>query len=99
MAHASDIITRYHVYKDGRTGYQDWKGKPFKIECLEFGECVMYHPPGLKGRDKFENRWREGVWLGIADMTNEVIIGTDGGGNQGKRCEEAWIGKGSVEFG
>ena len=39
----------------------------------------MYNPPGRKGRDKFENRWEEGVWLGIADRTNEVIIGTSEG--------------------
>ena len=79
MAHASDSLNRYHVYKDGRTGYQNWKGKKFGKESVEFGECVMYKPPGSKGKDKFEPRWLEGVWLGIADRSLEVIIGTDKG--------------------
>ena len=79
VAHASDSITRFHVHPDGRTGYHNWKGRPFKKECVEFGECIMYNPPGRKGNDKFMNRWEEGVWLGIADRTNEVIVGTSEG--------------------
>ena len=39
----------------------------------------MYNPPGKRGQDKFENRWEEGIWLGIADRTNEVIVGTSEG--------------------
>ena len=67
------------MYEDGRTGYHNWKGKPFNKECVEFGECVMYMKQGIKGKDKFETRWSEGVWLGIADRTNEVIVGTSEG--------------------
>ena len=79
VAHASDSITRYHVYEDGNTGYKNWKGKPFSKELVEFGQCVMYLRPGSKGENKFEPRWEEGVWLGIADRTNEVIVGTKEG--------------------
>ena len=79
IAHASDTLTRFHMYADGRTGYHNWRGRPFGKEYVEFGECVMYRPPDKKGRDKFEPRWSEGVWLGIADRTMEVIIGTSEG--------------------
>ena len=44
VAHASDSITRYNLYDDGRTGYHNWKGRPFKQGCAEFGECIMYTP-------------------------------------------------------
>ena len=79
IAHASDTLTRFHVYADGRTGYQNWRGRPFAKEYVEFGECVMYRPPDKKGKDKFEPRWMEGVWLGIADRSMEAIVGTSEG--------------------
>ena len=79
VSHASDSITRYHVYEDGSTGYRNWKGKPFGKEVIEFGECVLYLKPGSKGKDKFDPRWEDGIWLGIADRTNEVIVGTSEG--------------------
>ena len=50
----------------------------------------MYKPPGTTEKDKFEHRWEEGVWLGVADRTNEVIVGTSEGGNQGEWFEETW---------
>ena len=46
---------------------------------MEIGQCVMYMPPGIRGKDKFEPRWADGVWLGIVDRTNEGIIGTEEG--------------------
>ena len=94
VAHASDSITRYHVYSDGRTGYQNWKGRPFNKECVEFGECIMYKPPGNTGKDKFENRWEEGVWLGVVDRTNEVIVGTSEGVIKVKDVKRVEFGQG-----
>ena len=79
IAHASDSLNRYHVYEDGRTGYHNWKGRPFVKESVEFGQNIMYYPPGMKGKNKFEARWQEGVWLGIADRSMEVIVGTNEG--------------------
>ena len=79
VARASDSKAHYHVHADVCTGCHAWKGRPLKKECIEFGECIMCHPPGKRGRAKLENRWEEGVWLGIADRTNEVIVGTSEG--------------------
>ena len=45
----------------------------------EFGENVWYLKAGTLGRYKFNNRWEEGVWLGITDESGESIIGTPDG--------------------
>ena len=57
MAHTSDTLTRFHVYEDGRTGYHNWRGRPFSKDSAEFGECVWYLRPGSKGQ---ENMCRDG---------------------------------------
>ena len=46
---------------------------------MEFGECVWYLKPKSKGKHKAENRWENGVWLGVRDESGEYIIGTEGG--------------------
>ena len=79
MAHASDTINRYQVHGDGRTAYHRWKGKQFNKECVEFGECVLYLKPGTRGKDKFDTRWEEGIWLGVKDRSLETVIGTNEG--------------------
>ena len=45
----------------------------------ELGECVWHLRPGTKGVEKFEVRWRDGVFLGVRDDSGEVIIGTPEG--------------------
>jgi hypothetical protein len=67
------------VYKDGKTAFENWKNRKFKGQYREFGEGVLYLRPNSKGKDKFDNRWETGVWLGIADRTGETIIGTKDG--------------------
>jgi hypothetical protein len=42
MAHASDTVNRYCVYKDGRTAFENWKGRRFNGQYREFGkECSI----------------------------------------------------------
>ena len=77
VLHAARTLNRYHVSSDGKTAYRRWKGKDFKRDIAEFGESVMYLKPGTEGRDKFCARWERGIWLGIRDETNEIIIGTE----------------------
>ena len=59
---------------------------------------IMYYPPGMKGKNKFEARWQEGVWLGIADRSMEVIVGTNDGVIK-VRCEKIWHSAGAVGHG
>jgi len=50
LAHASDIATRYHVYKDGKAAYENWKGRKLKGSYREFRDNVLYVRPGSKAR-------------------------------------------------
>ena len=44
-----------------------------------FGECVLYTPAMSAGKDKFDARWKEGVWLGVRVESGESLIGTNEG--------------------
>ena len=39
----------------------------------------MHKTPGLKGKDKMEVRWQEGIFLGVNDTSGEIRIGTGEG--------------------
>ena len=65
---------------DGKTAYERERGKKFKKELLEFGECVHYlplkHGPKLS---KLAAKWRDGVFLGVKEGSDEMYVGTDEG--------------------
>ena len=79
MRHAAFIHNKFAVGSDGRTPYERIKGKSFKKELLEFGESVLFMKPMTLGRNKFEVRWDDGVWIGIRDESGEHLIGTPEG--------------------
>ena len=76
IMYAGDLLTWLRIGKDGKTAWTRWKGRPFKKELVEFGECVLYSRPGSRGKDKLDPRWEEGIWLGVKDSSGETIIGT-----------------------
>ncbi len=45
----------------------------------EFAECVMYFPAASVGKNKFDVRWMDGVWLGIEVKSMESFIGAADG--------------------
>ncbi len=45
----------------------------------EFEECVLHAPAMSAGRDKFDARWKDGVWLGVRMESGESLIGTSEG--------------------
>ena len=73
------MMNRVQVGRDGWTSYRRLKGKEFKRDGAEFGECVMYMVLESEGRDKGESRWREGVFLGFREESGEVFMGTKEG--------------------
>ena len=46
---------------------------------MEFGEAIMFLRAKSVGRDKFDSRWEDGIWLGIREESGENIIGTKDG--------------------
>ena len=81
VEHAADLLSKYQIGDDGKTGYERWKGKRFQQEEVEFGEKIHYRE-NLKARAKqlkLEARWGEGFYLGRWWRTGEAIIGTASG--------------------
>ena len=79
MKHAADVIHRRRVGRDGRTAYKLWKGKHFNKHVAEFGEHVWFLRAGSAGKDKFNVRWEDGIWLGVINESGEKIMGTEQG--------------------
>ena len=49
----------------------------------EFGECVMFHKTlSKKHGEKLVPRWGRGIYLGVNESSQELIIGTALGGSQ-----------------
>ena len=57
--HAAASVVRYNVGKDGRTAHERWKGKKFKREVAEFGDCVWFLKPRSRGATGMAGRWSE----------------------------------------
>ena len=60
-----DVLTKYLVGLDGKTGYERLFGKSSREELLEFGEVVLWRRP--RGQDSnviVDARWETGVWVG-----------------------------------
>ena len=84
--HAAYLLTRFQVGVDGRTAYERLRGKPFRRTMLPFGECVHWMPSGRakalrlgQKLNKLESKWRDGVFLGFKESSNEYFIGTPTG--------------------
>ena len=80
VMYASSLINKFTVDTDGKTSHERCRGRKFTKTLPEFGECVMYlKTPAHKGREKLEARWESGVYLGIHDKSQELIVGTPEG--------------------
>ena len=81
VKHASAILTRYQVGKDGRTAWELTRGKPYRRKMLPFAEMVEYIPTKKSGErmHKLDARTRPGIFVGVQDRTDELIIMTETG--------------------
>ena len=78
---AAMLVSRCSTGKDGLTPYERRRGRRCRIPMVPFGEKVYYKETrGTKDRvNKFDSEWKEGVWLGPARGSNEIIVGTGQG--------------------
>ena len=80
VACASSLVNKFTVGEDGKTGHQRARGRKFSKPLPEFGECVMFARTLPKNDyNKLEAQWESGVYLGINDMSQELIMGTSEG--------------------
>ena len=78
IRHAAWVVTRYQKHADGRTSYQRVHNVPYSSVICEFGEHVMARKPG-DVRQKFQENWFDGIWLGRSSGSDEHYIGTRDG--------------------
>ena len=78
---AAMLVSRYSTGKDGLTPYERRRGRRCRIPMVPFGEKIYYKEiRETKDRvNKFDSEWKEGVWLGHARGSNEIIVGTGQG--------------------
>ena len=78
---AATILNRYVKGTSGHTPYKMITGKETKRPIAEFGERVLYMP--LKSsaavEGKMEERYHQGIWLGLRQKSDEALIGTENG--------------------
>jgi len=75
---AADLLNRAQRGLDGRTAYELRRGKPYRKALPPPGEKVLYLPAG-KRVSRLEDRWKPGIYLGIIDNSDELIVGTKEG--------------------
>ena len=50
---AAEYVNRFQVGEDGKTRYERLKGKKFRREIAEFGECIYYLGLKTKGVNNY----------------------------------------------
>ena len=80
IAYASSLINKFTIGDDGKTAHERARGRKFSKALPELGECVFYAKYLPKKKyDKLEAQWESGVYLGINDSSQELIIGAPNG--------------------
>ena len=76
IMYAAMLINICSIGEDGKTAYERRRGKKFKRELPEFGESIFFLKPGSSGKEKLDERWGDGVYLGVIEESSEIYIGT-----------------------
>ena len=79
VKYASEIMNRCKVMHDGRTAYERIKGRQASRAVCEFGEKVLCMPLKPGRGTKVEDKFIDGVFLGVNPRTNEVYVATEEG--------------------
>ena len=80
VSYASSVINKFTVDTGGNTAHERCRGRKFNRQLPEFGECVMFHKTlSNKHGEKLEARWESGVYLGVNEASQELIMGTPQG--------------------
>ena len=78
VEHAANVYNKYAVSPEGKTPYASLHGKKPKEKLVEFGERVLWHVP-KRPRTKLDLRWRLGIDIGYATLSNEYDLALPNG--------------------
>jgi hypothetical protein len=77
---SAGVLNRVPIRSHGRTVYEFVTGHRMKVPMAIFGEAVMWRRKRHSGAlNKYDSEWADGVYLGIAGLSTEAIIGTSSG--------------------
>ena len=81
IEYAAQLLNRgQKAIKDNRTAYELRKGRPYRRKLPRYSEAVGYLKVAQgRRRMKFEDRWSTGIYLGLVERSNMVIVGTPEG--------------------
>ena len=78
--HASFLLSRFQVSKDGKTAHEKLKGKSYRGELVDFAERATFMLVALGGKmDKLEVPWEPGRFVRIRPKSGEKRILTKEG--------------------
>ena len=74
IKHAALLINVCKVGEDGRTSWERRKGKRFKRQLPEIGECVWFLKALTEGKEKLDTRWEDGIFAGVREEAGEIYV-------------------------
>ena len=72
---SAEFLSKYAVGADGNIPYERIRQEDCVTFLVPFGEIVMYLPSKLVHRNKCTFAKKMGIWLGVSERTEEVLIG------------------------
>ena len=86
VQHGAFLVSRGQLGSDGKTAFSRRRGRSYKRDLPAFGEKVLFLQAG-KRRSKLEDRWHPGLYIGIADRSDEVLVMDASGVHKARTCK------------
>ena len=78
LRHAAYLIGLHHRRSDGTTPFHCATGNATKVAMAQFGEHVHFKIPETTKQGKSALRWQHGVWVGIDENLNHIVLNGQG---------------------
>jgi hypothetical protein len=82
VRYAGQLLSRFQkAHDDGKTAFERRKGRPYKRRLPSFAELVMFMTVADRAgpRRKLDERFSTGMYVGLVERTDEVIVLTEDG--------------------
>ena len=73
---SAELLSKYSSGDDGKSPYERIRGQQCRTPLVPFGELILFLPMKTIHRNKGDPAKLLGIWLGINERTEEVLVGT-----------------------